>query len=47
MSAQPARITDVDLDELAEHIRRAGRPLTLRELAEALQEIWRRRWGGR
>ena len=47
MSAQSARITEVDLDDLADHVRRMGRPLTLEELAEALQEIWRRRWGGR
>jgi hypothetical protein len=41
------RIHDADVDALVEHMRRAGRPFTLDELVEVLQELWRRRRANR
>jgi hypothetical protein len=39
------RITDADVDDLVDYVRRLGRPVTLDELVQALREIWRRRRG--
>jgi hypothetical protein len=41
------RISEAQIDALADQMRRAGRPFTLDELVEALQEIWRRQREGR
>jgi hypothetical protein len=46
-TTEPVRISELDIDMLIEQLRRAGRPFTTEELAQLLQEIWRRRRGGR
>ena len=46
MGAEPTanvQISEADVDALVEHMRRAGRPFTLTELVNILQELWRRR----
>ena len=51
MSAEPTptpiQISDIDLDLLVEHMRRTNRPFRAEELAQHLQEVWRRRREGR
>lgn len=49
MSAEPNNVTisEADVDALIDQLRRAGRPFTTDELAQALLEIWRRRRTGR